>query len=264
MSVADVLSRLGYEGPVLEPGEVWLAGAGPGGLGYLTLDLLNALAQADAVVHDALVDPAVPRAAPHAELHDVGKRGGAPSAAQGDINALLVSLAKAGKRVLRLKGGDPNLFGRGGEEALALAEAGVPFRFLAGITAAFGALAGAAIPATMRGTNKAIILATGHAAGDADDLDWAALARTGQPIVVYMGMGRLPRIAGALMAGGLAGTTPVALIMSATTAGERMLAGELATIAEHAAEAGFGSPGLIVVGDIVTMRDRLRPGRDEA
>lgn len=260
MSVAEVLARLAYDGPAMEPGEVWLAGAGPGGLGYLTLDLINALSQADAVVHDALVDPAVSRAAPHAELHNVGKRGGAPSAAQGDINTLLVSLAQAGKRVLRLKGGDPNLFGRGGEEALALAEAGVPFRFLAGITAAFGALAGAGIPATMRGTNKAIILATGHSAGDDDDLDWAALARTGQPIVVYMGMSRLGTIAKELMAGGLPASTPVALIMSATTAGERMLADVLGTIAARASEAGFGSPGLIVVGDIVTMRDRLHVG----
>ena len=124
--------------------------------------------------------------------------------------------------MLRLKGGDPYIFGRGGEEALALARRRIPFRILPGVTSAFGALAAAGIPATMRGVNKAVILATGHAAGTDDDLDWAALARTGQPIVVYMGLTNLPAIAAALIAGGLAPSTPAAVIVAATTPDERV------------------------------------------
>lgn len=260
MSIEAVLSRLPYAGPRFAPGEVWLAGAGPGGLGCVTLDVLHALSVADAVVHDALVDKALVNAASQASVHDVGKRGGAPSAAQDDINRLLVDLARAGKRVLRLKGGDPNLFARGGEEALALAQAGVPFRFLAGISSAFGALASVGMPATMRGINKAVILATGHAAGEEDDLDWPALARTGQPIIVYMGMSRLRRIADALMRGGLSADTPVAVIVSATMQAQRSRTGRLATIADDVEREGLGSPGLIVVGDIVPLRDRLARG----
>ena len=159
--------------------------------------------------------------------------------------------------MLRLKGGDPYIFGRGGEEALSLARAQIPFRILPGVTSAFGALAKAGIPATMRGFNKAIILATGHAVGTDDDLDWAALARTGQPIVVYMGLKNLPEIATALMAGGLAPSTPVAVIMAATTPVERVLVATLATVAERADADGFVSPSLIVVGDIVSMRAEL-------
>src|SRR5690606_14640075 len=126
-----------------------------------------------AVVYDALVEPAMLRAAPAAALHFVGKRGGALSFAQAHINALLVELAGAGKRVLRLKGGDPNMFGRGGEEALVLAQAGIPFRFLPGLTSALGALADAGIPATMRGINRAVVFATGHSAETGDDAFWA-------------------------------------------------------------------------------------------
>lgn len=259
MSLTDAIARMPFEGPPFAPGTVWLAGSGPGGPGCLTLDVLHALSQADAVVYDALVDPAVLEAAAGAELHFMGKRGGRPSAPQAEINALLVSLARAQKRVLRLKGGDPNLFGRGGEEALALAQAGIPFRFLPGVTSAFGALASACIPATMRGVNKAIVLATGHAAGEDDDLDWAALAATGQPIVVYMGMSRIARIADALIAGGLSPDTPAAVIVSATTRSEQVLIADLGSIASRAAEAGLASPGLIVVGHVVAMRERLLP-----
>jgi uroporphyrin-III C-methyltransferase len=257
MSLAAAIERLNFAGLAFPPGEVWLAGAGPGSVGCLTLEVVHALSCADAVVYDALVEPAILEAAQGAERHFVGKRGGQPSTPQPEINALLVSLAKAGKRVLRLKGGDPNLFGRGGEEALALAASGVAFRFLPGITAAFGALAAASIPATMRGTNTAIILATGHLAGEDDDLDWAALVATGQPIVVYMGMSRLPRITDALMAGGASPQTPAAVIVSATTDGERIVVAELDKIAAHAAEASLASPGLVVVGDIVALRERL-------
>jgi uroporphyrin-III C-methyltransferase len=257
MSLSEAIARLPFEPMPFEPGHVWLAGAGPGGLGCLTLDVVAALGGADAVIYDALIDPAVLRVAEKAEHLFVGKRGGRPSTPQEEINRLMVEQALAGRRVLRLKGGDPNTFGRGAEEALALARAGIPFRFLPGITSAFGALAAAGIPATLRGINKAIILATGHAAGLADDLDWRALAATGQPIVIYMGMSNLGRIAAALMEGGLAGTTPAAILMSATMAEERVLVATLGNISQRASDEGFGSPALIVVGGIVGFRETL-------
>ncbi len=253
--LAAAVQRLAPSLPVFPAGHVWLAGAGPGDTRHLTLEVLGALAQADAVVYDALVDPAVLRAAPQAATHYVGKRAGEPSTPQADINALIVRLARGGARVLRLKGGDPNVFGRGGEEAQALAGAGIPFRFLPGLTAAFAALATTGIPATLRGTSKAITLATGHGAGDGDDeLDWARLAATGQPIVVYMGLARLAAITAALIAGGRAPQTPVALIQSATLPGEKVLITDLAGAAEAAAAARLRTPALVVVGDIVRVR----------
>ena len=159
--------------------------------------------------------------------------------------------------MLRLKGGDPTLFARGGEEARALAREGVPFRILPGVSAAFGALAAARIPATQRGVSRALILATGHAVGSADDLDWAALARTGQPIVVYMGLAALGAIAAALMRGGLDARTPAAVVAAATTPAERVLVADLGSIAARAAAEGIGPPAVIVVGAIVALREEL-------
>lgn len=254
--VAAALARLAPEFPEFEAGHVWLAGAGPGRPGCLTLDVVAALASAEAVVYDALVDPAVLRAAEGAELHFVGKRSGRPSTPQDDINARLVALARQGLRVLRLKGGDPNIFGRGGDEAFALARAGVPFRVLPGITSGFAALAAAGIPATQRGVSRALILATGHA-GD-EGVDWGALARTGQPVVIYMGLGALPGIAAALRAGGLAPETPTAIIASATRPDEQIVVADLGSIAERAAVEGIRAPAVIVVGAIVALRDQLR------
>lgn len=251
--IAALLART----PELEPGHVWLAGAGPGAPGMLTLDVAAALGKADTVLYDALVDHGVLELAEGAELIFAGKRAGRPSPAQTEINAQLVALARAGKRVLRLKGGDPFIFGRGGEEALALAAAGVPFRILPGLTSALGALAQAGIPATMRGVNRAITFATGHALGEDGDLDWAALARTGQPVVVYMGLKNLARIASALIDGGLAADTPAAVIASATTGAQRTVVAGLAGIADAARAAGLEAPALIVVGGIVAMRGRL-------
>ena len=255
--LAEAVARLAPALPEFAPGQVWLAGAGPGSLGCLTLEVVAALAAADAVVYDALVDPAALRAAARAEQHFVGKRRGQPSTPQEAINALLVRLARGGARVLRLKGGDPNIFGRGGDEALALAHAGVPFRMLPGVTSAFGALADARIPATKRGVSKALILATGHAAGTADDLDWAALARTGQPIVIYMGLAAIAGIAVSLMRGGLPASTPAAVIASATTPAERILVADLGGIAARVEAEGIRAPALIVVGAIVALRDEL-------
>lgn len=251
------IARLALDLPEFRPGDVWLAGAGPGSLGCLTLEVVAALAEADAVVYDALIDPAALGAASRAERHFVGKRSGQPSTPQEAINDLMIRLSGGGSRVLRLKGGDPNIFGRGGDEAFALARAGIPFRILPGVTSAFGALADARIPATKRGVSKALILATGHAAGTPDDLDWAALARTGQPIVIYMGLGAIASIAAALMGGGLAATTPAAVIASATTPDERILVADLGSIAARVEVAGIRPPALIVVGAIVALRDEL-------
>lgn len=254
--LTDIIGRLDFEGETFEPGHVWLAGAGPGGLGCLTLAVIAALGAADAIVYDALVDPAVVEAG-SGERHFVGKRAGQPSVSQEAINALIIKLARQGKRVLRLKGGDPNIFGRGGEEAFALARAGVPFRFLPGITSGLGALSQAGIPATMRGVNKAIILATGHAAGSDDDLDWRALAQTGQPMVIYMGLRNLPTIVAALISGGLASETPAAILVAASTADERVLVADLGSIVARAEVERVAAPALIVVGEIVARRAEL-------
>jgi uroporphyrin-III C-methyltransferase len=159
--------------------------------------------------------------------------------------------------VLRLKGGDPFVFGRGGEEILALTAAGVPFRIVPGVTAGLGALVSARIPATMRGVNQAIILATGHGAEDECGMDWAALARTRQPIVLYMGMRNLEAIVAELMRGGLAPSTPAAAIASATLAEERVLVSTLEHIAADAHAAKLAAPAIIVVGDVVRTRQQL-------
>lgn len=249
----SALARL----PTLEPGHVWLAGAGPGDPGLLTLHALAGLAQADVVVHDALVDRRVlDLARPGATLEFAGKRGGKPSLAQSDITRRLIALAREGKRVLRLKGGDPCMFGRGGEEALALARAGVPFRVVPGVTSGLAALTMASIPATMRGVNRALILVTGQSEAD-DGFDWGALARTGQPIVLYMGLRNLGAIAAALVAGGLAPTTPAAIVASATLAQERILVAALDRIAAEAAALDLAPPAIVAIGAIVAIRAEL-------
>jgi len=257
MPLTDTLSSLEAGWPEFLPGHVWLAGAGPGDPRHLTLEVASALQQADAVVYDALVNEAVLSLCPQAEQIYAGKRGGKPSTAQADITATLIALARQGKRVLRLKGGDPFLFGRGGEEALVLKAENIPFRVLPGLTSAFAALATAHIPATQRGISRAITFATGHAADEPDDLDWAALARTGEPIVVYMGMKNLDRIVARLTDAGLAADTPAAIIMAATTPQERIMTATLGTLAAEARAQGFGAPALIVIGGIVTMRAQL-------
>lgn len=256
----QAIARLAHDEPQLQPGHVWLAGAGPGDAGLLTLDVLSALAQADALVHDALVSEKVVAVAAQAEKFFVGKRGGRLSIPQGEINTLLVRLAKEGRKVVRLKGGHPLVFARGGEEALALAEANIPFRVLPGVTSAFGGLASAMIPVTMRGINGAVILATGFAAQSDDRPDWAALARTGQPIVIYMGLTHMADTIAALMAGGLAADTPAALVENATLPQERVVVATLGTLAAAAAREEIVSPALIVVGHIVSLREKMRSG----
>jgi uroporphyrin-III C-methyltransferase len=242
--------------PVFAPGQVWLAGAGPGDPGLLTLDALAGLSQADVIVHDALVDARIlALAGAQARLEFAGKRGGKPSATQADISERLIALARAGERVLRLKGGDPFVFGRGGEEAAALAAAGIAFRIIPGVTAGLAALAAAAIPATMRGVNRAVIFAAGH--GAEADFDWAPLVRAGQPIVLYMVMHNLERIAGALLAAGLGGDTPAAVIASATTPEQRIVVSTLDKLAATVREQKIEPPAIVAIGEIVRMRETL-------
>jgi len=259
MNDRDPFAALRDKLPELAAGHVWLAGAGPGDPGLLTLDALAGLTQADVVVHDALVDARVlALARPQAQLEFAGKRGGRPSATQTDISRRLIELARAGRKVLRLKGGDPFVFGRGGEEVLALAQAGVPFRVIPGVTAGLAALTAASIPATLRGVNRAIILAAGH--GSDEEFDWAPLARTGQPIVFYMVMRNLENVAEALMRGGLDAQTPVAVISDAMTHAQRILVSTLARVAADVRAQNFKPPAIVVVGDIVNARERLRAG----
>jgi uroporphyrin-III C-methyltransferase len=264
-AAAQALTALRGDYPIFAPGEVWLVGAGPGDPGLLTLDALAALLQADVVVHDALVDARVlALARTGAQLQFAGKRGGRPSVAQEDICAQLVDSARRGLRVLRLKGGDPFVFGRGGEEMLALATAGVPFRVIPGVTAGLGGLASVGIPATMRGVNQAIILATGHDPDEEGDIDWSALARTRQPIVLYMGLRNLDKIAQALMRGGLPPSTPAAVIASATLTDQQVLVSSLDGIASEAQAAHIAAPAMVVIGEIVHTRQQLLEAREFA
>ena len=256
MTAWDALAARRTGIPVFAPGHVWLAGAGPGDPGLLTLDVLAGLAQADIVVHDALVDQRVlALAGSQARLEFAGKRGGKPSPLQADISDRLVALAQAGDRVLRLKGGDPFVFGRGGEEAMTLARAGIPFRIIPGVTAGLAALAAAGIPATLRGINRAVIFAAGHGADE--DFDWAPLARTGQPIVLYMVMHNLERITAAMLEAGIATATPAAVIACATTPKQRVVVSTLGTLASDARTQNLEPPAIVVIGEIVKLRDEL-------
>ena len=256
MTAWDALAARRTGIPIFPPGHVWLAGAGPGDPGLLTLDAFAGLTQADVVVHDALVDQRVlALAGPQARLEFAGKRGGKPSPLQADISERLIALARARQRVLRLKGGDPFMFGRGGEEAMTLARAGIPFRIIPGVTAGLAALAAAGIPATLRGINRAVIFAAGH--GAEEDFDWAPLARTGQPIVLYMVMHNLERIVAAMLEAGLATGTPAAVIISASTPKQRVLVSTLENLAGDARAQKLEPPAIVVIGEIVKLRDEL-------
>ncbi len=246
--------------PDFPPGLVWLAGAGPGDPGLLTLHALSALRRADVVVHDALVDERLLAwRRPDAAAEYAGKRGGRPSPTQRSISLRLIELARAGKRVLRLKGGDPFVFGRGGEEAQALVRAGVPIRVTPGVTAGIGGLAYAGVPVTHRDVNQAVTFVTGHDQTGAAPgaLDWAAIARGSPVIVLYMAMKHLPVIAARLIAGGRDPDEPVAIAAEATLPGMRVLETTLGAAAADAAAAGVGAPAVICVGRVVSLRRAL-------
>lgn len=249
-------ARLGL--PEFEAASVWLVGAGPGDPGLLSALALHALSRADIVVYDALVDRRIlSLARPGAALIYAGKRGGRPSSNQPDISACLIRLARAGNRVLRLKGGDPCVFGRGGEEALALADGGVPFRIVPGITAGIGGLAYAGIPLTHRETNSAVTFLTGHdSEGEMPGgLDWAALARGSSVLVLYMASRHLPKIAERLLAAGRQSDEPVAIISKATTPEQSVLLTSLRAILE--ATPTVPAPAIVVIGQIVRFHAAL-------
>ncbi|MGB0843693.1 MAG: uroporphyrinogen-III C-methyltransferase [Alphaproteobacteria bacterium] len=247
--------------PTFEPGWVWLTGAGPGDAGLLTLHALNGLRQADVVVYDALVgDDILGLVGKDTVLEFAGKRGGKPSPIQSDISKRLISLASEGKRVLRLKGGDPFVFGRGGEEALTLVEADVPFRIIPGISAGVGGLAYAGMPLTHRDVNAAVTFVTGHALTGKlpDSLDWAALAKACPVLVIYMGMKHMDEIRSRLISGGKAPNTPVAIVTDATLPSMRVVETDLENCVEAADENNMRPPSLLVIGETV----RLRAGLD--
>jgi len=245
--------------PPFAPGTAWLVGAGPGDPGLLTVLALHGLARADVVLHDALVpDEILALAHPAARLVDAGKRRGGRRVAQDATTARLIAEARAGQRVLRLKGGDPFVFGRGAEEAEALAAAGIAFRIVPGVTAGIGGLAYAGIPATHRDVNSAVTFVTGHGRddGDAAGLDWAALSAS-PVLVIYMGLGNLPRIALRLLAEGRAAGTPLAIVSAATTPRQRVIETTLGAASLEAKRRGASAPALIVVGEAVRRRAAL-------
>lgn len=246
--------------PAIEPGWVWLTGAGPGTTGLLTLLALRGLQTADVVVYDALVDQEVlDLARPGASLEYAGKRGGKPSAKQPDISLRLVQLAREGKRVLRLKGGDPFVFGRGGEEALSLVEAGVPFRVVPGISAGIGGLAYAGIPVTHRDCNHAVTFITGHDANGImpEAVDWASIARGSPAIVLYMALKHIDQISTRLMQEGRKPGEPVAVVSKATSAEQRVLETTLGACAADIAASDIEPPAIVVIGEIVRLRAAL-------
>ncbi|TCH97680.1 uroporphyrinogen-III C-methyltransferase [Roseococcus sp. SYP-B2431] len=234
-------------------GEVWLVGAGPGDPDLLTLKAVRALEQADLVLHDALPGRAVLRHVRHgAEIVAVGKRKGAAPVPQAKIHARLVAGARAGLRVLRLKGGDPFVFGRGGEEALACEAAGIRWRVIPGVSAGLAAPAAAGIPLTHRGTASAVTFVTAHdETGALPALDWEALARTGGTIAAFMALSRLDELTLRLLAGGLAPSTPVAVVARATHPGESQLRTTLGACTLDARRAALPTPALVVIGDVV-------------
>jgi len=247
--------------PSLQPGTVWLAGAGPGDPGLLTALALRGLADAEVVLHDALVSDAIlDLVNPAARLVDVGKRAGGRRAPQDATTNRLIAEARAGRRVLRLKGGDPFVFGRGAEEAEALSAAGIAFRIVPGVTAGIGGLAYAGIPATHRASNGAVTFVTGHS--EVGSVDWPAIAAS-PVLVIYMGLAALPDIAVRLLAAGRSAGTPLAIVSDATTPRQQVVETTLGAASLEARRQRVAAPAIIVVGDVVRWRASLAWFADE-
>ncbi len=258
VDVTDVASTL--RTAEQDSGEVVLVGAGPGDPGLLTLRALRALQNADVILYDRLVSAEVlDLARRDAERINVGKTGGGAQFSQDEINTLLVQLAQQGKRVCRLKGGDPFIFGRGGEELEALAAAGVRFEVVPGVTAAAGCAAYAGIPLTHRDHAQSLLFVTGHVkAGGEDALDWNQLARPAQTVVFYMGLGSLERILQRLREYGAPETRGAAVVEQGTRAGQRVVTGTLADLARKVNDERVQSPALLIVGEVTRLHETLR------
>ncbi|MCK6423682.1 MAG: uroporphyrinogen-III C-methyltransferase [Burkholderiaceae bacterium] len=270
MKLLDDPSLLLACGPAPAPGRVSLVGAGPGDPELLTVAAARRIGQARLVLHDQLVAPGIlALLPPEAQCIDVGKRCGHHRMSQAGIIELMLQLARSGHTLLRLKGGDPYVFGRGGEEALALAAAGIPFEVIPGISAAQGAAAAAGIPLTHRDHATALTFVTGHGRADvpaalrlgddpeAPEVDWAALARPHQTLVIYMGLSRLAQICRELVAHGLPAHTPAAVVERACQPGQRCIAATLADLPQRVAAEAVQAPALILVGEVVALRERL-------
>lgn len=239
-------------------GEVFLVGAGPGDPELLTLKAWRILTSAEIVLYDRLVSPEILALVPEdAERIHVGKRRAEHTLPQEQINQRLVELAQAGKRVVRLKGGDPFIFGRGGEEIETLAEAGVRFQVVPGITAASGCAAYAGIPLTHRNYAQSVRFVTGHLKNDTCDLPWRDFVQNNQTLVFYMGLVGLPIISRELVRNGMPESMPVALVSKGTTPEQQVVVGNLGNIVEKVAESGVSAPTIIIIGQVVELRSRL-------
>ena len=239
-------------------GKVFLVGAGPGDPELLTLRAVRLLQQADVIVYDNLVSPGVlDFVAPAAERIYAGKRRNEHTLRQEQINSLLVRLAREGKQVVRLKGGDPFIFGRGGEELQTLAANGVAFEVVPGVTAASGVSSYAGIPLTHRDYAQCCMFVTGHLKDGTADLDWPSLVRLNQTVVIYMGLGGLPEICRQLMAHGAASDLPIAVVQDGSIATQKVVTGTLADMPEKVAQAGLKSPCLTIIGEVVKLHKEL-------
>lgn len=252
---------MGTPEPLPVTGRVYLVGAGPGDPGLLTARALELIASADVILHDRLIPvAALDGARADAELVFVGKQGGGAAVPQEHTETLMVERAQAGGTVVRLKGGDPFVFGRGGEEALTLRAAGIPYEIVPGVTAGVAAPAYAGIPVTHRGLAGAVALVTGHSRDSDDDedrMDWVALAGFPGTLVLYMGVSRLPAITESLIAAGRPASEPAAVVEAGTLPGQRTVTGSLRTIAEIAAEEGIRAPAITVVGPVAGLAEQL-------
>ena len=240
------------------PGTVYLVGAGPGDPQLLTLRAAYLIGEADVIVYDYLVSASIlDLADPAAERIFAGKRKGDHALPQSELNLLLVTLARQQKRVVRLKGGDPYIFGRGGEEVETLFEHGIPFEVVPGITAAAGIACYAGIPLTHRDYAQACVFVTGHLKDGTINLDWTGLARRGQTVVIYMGSAGLPVLCENLISHGLPVDWPAAIVQQGTTPQQRTITGTLATLPHLAQQAQLTPPTLIIVGEVVKLHDKL-------